>query len=72
MSPAPTPSATLTPEYAFVVQFRTGTQIESGQMRGRVEHVVSRHATTFQSLQELLAFMALVLHERETSRSTEL
>jgi hypothetical protein len=55
-----------------VVQVQAGTQIEAGVLRGRVEHVVSRHATTFQSVPELLAFMAQVLHERETSRSTDL
>jgi hypothetical protein len=72
MPPEPAPPATLAPEYAFVVQFRTGTQIASGQIGGRVEHVVSRQARTFQSLEELLAFMARVLREREMSRSADL
>jgi hypothetical protein len=32
-------------------------------MAGRVEHVVSRKAARFQSLNELMAFMAEVLEE---------
>jgi hypothetical protein len=51
----------LLPEWAFVVQFREGTDMDHGQLDGRVEHVVSGQATRFQSLQELLAFMAQVL-----------
>ena len=33
---------------------------------GRVEHVVSGQATTFQTLEDLLAFVARVLAERGT------
>ena len=51
----------LLPEWAFVVQFRVGTDMEHGQLDGRVEHVVSGQATRFQSPEELLAFMARVL-----------
>jgi hypothetical protein len=39
------------------------TQIEEGRIHGRVEHIVSRRATYFTSLDELLAFMARVLRE---------
>jgi hypothetical protein len=46
-----------------VVQFSTDTHLEAGQIRGRVEHVVSRHATHFQSLEALLAFMDRMLRE---------
>jgi len=46
---------------AFVVQFRTETDVERGRFAGRVEHVVSGQATPFHSLEELLAFMASVL-----------
>jgi hypothetical protein len=53
----------LSPHYAFVVQWATDTQIAEGRMLGRVEHVVSRQATHFTSLDELLAFMARVLRE---------
>ena len=51
----------LLPQWAFVVQFRAETEIERGSCTGRVEHVVSGQATHFQSLEELLAFMARVL-----------
>jgi len=46
---------------AFVVHFRTSTDIAQGQIAGRVEHVVSGQATHFASLEELLAFMARAL-----------
>jgi hypothetical protein len=35
----------LPPHYAFVVQLEADTQVETGQLHGRVEHVVSRQAT---------------------------
>ena len=53
----------LPPHYAFVVQLATDTRVETGQLRGRVEHVVSRHATHFTSLETLLAFMARTLRD---------
>jgi hypothetical protein len=55
--------AVLRPEHAFVVQFGPTTQMTVGQMQGRVEHLVSRQATRFQSLEALLAFIARVLRE---------
>lgn len=61
-SEQPTP---LSPHYAFVVQWATDTQIEKGHMHGRVEHVVSRQAIHFTSLDALLAFMARVLREED-------
>jgi len=51
----------LLPEWAFVVQFRVETEIEQGRCTGRVEHVVSGQATRFDTLDELLAFLARVL-----------
>jgi hypothetical protein len=51
----------LPPHRAFVVQFRVETELERGRCAGRVEHVVSGQAAHFQSLEELLAFMARVL-----------
>ena len=51
----------LSPHWAFVVQFRTKTDVTRGHIAGRVEHVVSGQATHFESLEELLAFMARVL-----------
>ena len=47
--------------WAFVVHFRTNTASVRGQVAGRVEHVVSGQSTHFNSLEELLAFMARVL-----------
>jgi hypothetical protein len=46
--------AALRPEHAFVVQFGPATQVDAGQVEGRVEHLVSRQATRFQSLETLL------------------
>jgi hypothetical protein len=57
------PRLSLTPHRAFVVQFSAETTIEAGRLAGRVEHVVSRQATTFHSLEALLAFFARVLQE---------
>jgi hypothetical protein len=51
----------LLPDWAFVVQFRVGTNMEQDRMEGRVEHIVSGQATRFHSLEELLAFMAQIL-----------
>jgi len=46
---------------AFVVHFRTSSDVARGQIEGRVEHVVSGQSTHFDSLEELLAFVAWVL-----------
>ena len=43
---------------AFVVQLHTEAQVEQGEFRGRVEHIVSMRATHFHSLEELVTFMA--------------
>ena len=51
----------LSPHRAFVVQFRAETAVGQGRFAGQVEHVVSRQATHFHSLEELLAFIARVL-----------
>ena len=53
--------APLSVHRAFVVHFRTSTDIAQGQIAGRVEHVVSGQATHFASLEELLAFITRVL-----------
>lgn len=57
---------TIPPDHAFVVQLHTSAQIEAGRVTGRVEHLVSRQATWFQSLEALLRFMARVLQEVRT------
>ena len=48
---------------AFVIQFREGTDIDAGRVEGKVEHIASFKASRFQSLDELLAFVARILAE---------
>ena len=43
---------------AFVVQLYVDAQVNQGEFKGRVEHIVSMRATHFHSLEELAAFMA--------------
>ena len=54
---------------AFVVQFAAETPLESERMQGRVEHVVSREATTFGSVPELLDFITLILEQAGNDKS---
>jgi hypothetical protein len=51
----------LSPQRAFVVQFRTETATAQGGFRGRVEHIVSGRAACFHSPEELLAFFTTIL-----------
>jgi hypothetical protein len=69
MSDDPCTHAALRPEHAFVVQFGPTTQVDAGQVEGRVEHLVSRQATRFQSLEALLAFVSRVLREVRDAHS---
>lgn len=70
MPPSADDPAPLSVHLAFVVQFRTDTQVETGHLTGRVEHVTSRQVVEFNSLEALLAFVARVLREvRETPAS---
>jgi hypothetical protein len=48
----------LTPAGAFVVQLRTDSDLTTGRLCGRVEHVTSGRSDRFASLDELIAFMA--------------
>lgn len=50
-------------DHTFVVQLHTTTQPEIGQITGRVEHLVSRQATLFVSLEALVDFMGRMLRE---------
>ena len=50
---------------AFVVQFYAEVQVEQGHFRGRVEHLVSRQATHFESLEDLLAFIVGMLTKQQ-------
>jgi hypothetical protein len=61
MNEPPADESPLSPHRAFVVQFRENADVERGQWAGRVEHVTSSQATRFQSVDELLAFVARVL-----------
>ena len=61
MSQHQTGQAPLSVHWAFVVHLRTSADITRGQIAGRVEHVVSGQSIHFNSLEELLAFMAQVL-----------
>jgi len=61
MNEPPADKSPLPPHRAFVVQLSENADVEHGQWVGRVEHVTSGQATRFQSLEELLAFVARVL-----------
>ncbi|HKR59086.1 MAG TPA: hypothetical protein VJS64_05080 [Pyrinomonadaceae bacterium] len=56
---------------AFVTQLHPETDITEGRYKGRVEHVASYEATHFNSLDELLAFVARLLKEAEVNRYEE-
>jgi hypothetical protein len=60
--------ASLSVHRAFVVEFDTDADLQAGRVIGRVEHVVSGRATSFQSQEMLLAFMAQVLRESGVTR----
>jgi hypothetical protein len=61
VTPWPAEEPRLSPTRAFVVQFREETDAAQIPFTGRVEHIVSGHATRFSSPKELLAFFAQVL-----------
>jgi hypothetical protein len=48
---------------AFVIRFDSNTDIESGRIEGKVEHVASYKTTRFHCLDELLSFVGRVLEE---------
>ncbi len=52
----------LSPQRAFVVQFREKMDATPTRCCGRVEHIISGHATRFQSPEELLAFFMRILN----------
>ena len=56
---------------AFVVQFATSADLPQQQVVGRVEHVVSGQSTHFQSLEELLAFIAQVFEQKQGKENPE-
>jgi hypothetical protein len=48
---------------AFLVRFAEGTNFVTARVTGRVDHVASGRTTRFESVTELLAFIARVLAE---------
>jgi hypothetical protein len=46
---------------AFVIQFRESTDVEAGRVEGKIEHISSYQSARFQSVEELMAFVARVL-----------
>lgn len=52
---------------AFVIQFRDTTDVEAGRLEGRIEQIASCRAARFNSLEELLAFIAGVLADVRSS-----
>lgn len=71
MPQSPEKKAPLSPHWAFVVQFRVGTDVGQGRFEGRVEHVMTGQATHFHSVEELLAFMGRVLAKVRAERPEE-
>jgi hypothetical protein len=53
----------LSPQRAFVVQFRAGAGVEPVRFTGRVEHMASGQATRFESVEDLVTFVTQVLTE---------
>ena len=53
---------------AFVVQFAAGADVVRGTVFGRVEHVRSARAAHFETLDELMAFIARALSGRAATR----
>ena len=60
--------APISVHYAFVVHFRVSSDVAHGQVAGRVEHVVSGQSTHFDSLEELLTFIARMLTQQKERR----
>jgi hypothetical protein len=62
-----TAPSTLPTERAFVVQLAADADPRRHRLTGRVEHVVSGASTHFQSLEQLLAFIAGMTDETSAS-----
>ena len=61
MKPSAGDTRLLPVRQAFVVQVSVEADVAQGHWVGRVEHVVSGEAQHFQTLEDLLRFMAQVL-----------
>ena len=72
MLPRTTATGPFPIQHAFVVQFAAETRLDARGITGRVEHLVSGQATTFESVQALFTFMAARLREvQQTSPEEE-
>ena len=49
---------------AFVLQFRTDADFDTGRVAGRIEHISSGWTSGFESVDELLALLGRALKER--------
>jgi hypothetical protein len=67
-SPAVPTDAPLSPQWAFVVQFRATTAEGPVFDAGRVEHLVSGRTAHFHSLEELSAFFSQTLGKRRVGK----
>jgi hypothetical protein len=69
VQPQTTPHSPFPIKQAFVVQFATETTLDVQGLTGRVEHIVSGHATRFASAEALFALMVERLQDvQQTSR----
>jgi len=64
--------APLSPQRAFVVQFRATTSQSPRHFAGRAEHMTSGQAVRFSSPEELVAFIARVLTQVPAEPSEKL
>ena len=51
------------PDWAFVFQLREGSPLSVEQLQGRIEHVTSGKASTFESAEQALEFKGRMLTE---------
>ncbi len=60
--------STLPTSHAFVVQLHVASKPEAGLIKGRVEHLDTFQSTQFESMEELVAFMARTIAAVRTTR----
>jgi hypothetical protein len=57
------PMPTFPADYAFVLQLQRGTALTPEALQGQVEHIVTGQEADFNSVADLLAFIATVLRD---------
>ncbi|HEY7711517.1 MAG TPA: hypothetical protein VIG57_15965 [Candidatus Entotheonella sp.] len=57
----PTSQPAYPTQRAFVVQIHTEADMAQGEVRGRVEHIVTGQATHFETVEALVQFIVQVL-----------